>query len=139
MPELKTRPTDANVNDFVAHIDDAQKQADAHTLIQLMSEVSGEPALMWGANMIGFGSYRYPYASGHQGEFFALGFSPRKNNLTLYMMNGFENEAALMTQLGKHKTGKSCLYIRRLSDVNMPILRTLLEKSLIHLKTLYPD
>lgn len=138
MYELKTQPHEADVDAFLAQIADSQQRADAQTLRQLMETISGEPAVMWGATMIGFGSYRYHNTSG-QGRYFAVGFSPRKTNLTVYIMLGFENYGDLMAQLGKHKTGKSCLYIRRLSDINLGILQTLIEKSLIQLKATYPD
>ena len=130
MAEQKTLPTRAEPAQFVATIDDAQKRADTSALIDLMGEVTGERPVMWGPTIVGFGQYHYRYASGHQGDTFMLGFSPRKQALTLYLPGHLEPHCALLDQLGKHSTGKGCLYLKRLSDADPKILRRLLEAAL---------
>ena len=97
-----------------------------------MAEETGEPPRMWGASIVGFGSYHYAYASGREGDWMALGFSPRKANLTLYLMDGFGGYGELLDRLGKHSTGKSCLYIKRLSDVDVDVLREMVRRSYRH-------
>lgn len=126
----KTQPTPADVEAFLSGVADAARQADCRELATLMQQVSGEAPVMWGASMIGFGRYRYQYASGRSGEFFILGFSPRKSDLTLYLMSGFDDAADLMAALGKYKTGKSCLYIKKLADIDPMMLKALLQRSL---------
>jgi len=132
MAELKTRPTGGarEAKAFVAAIADPAARADAETLLKLMREVSGQPPKLWGDSIVGFGSYHYKYASGREGDWFPIGFSPRKANLTIYVLAGFERHAALLTKLGKHKTAKSCLYVKRLADIDLAVLRRLLEDSL---------
>lgn len=132
MAEPKTRPTGGarEVKAFVAAIADPAVRADAETLLALMRELSGQPPKLWGDSMVGFGSYHYKYASGREGDWFPIGFSPRKTNLTIYVLAGFERHAALLARLGKHKTAKSCLYVKRLADIDLPLLRRLLEDSL---------
>ena len=103
-----------------------------------MEEIMGEPAKMWGASIVGFGSYHYVYASGKEGDWMVTGFSPRKQAMTLYIMAGFDRYDELMVQLGKFTTGKSCLYLKNLSDVNESVLRELITASCDHMKTLYP-
>lgn len=125
MSEAKTQPTDENPLAFLDRIEDPQRRADCHAVLAMMQKASGAPPVMWGAAIVGFGRYRYTYASGHSGEWPIIGFSPRKNDLTLYIMPGFDRQAALMAKLGKHKTGKSCLYLKRLSDVDLPTLERL--------------
>jgi hypothetical protein len=98
-----------------------------------MRDITGDEPAMWGTSIIGFGSYRYKYASGREGEWFLTGFSPRKQNLTLYIMSGFDNYDSLLSELGKYKTGKSCLYINKLDDVDMQTLRDLIEQSVAHM------
>ena len=129
MAELKTRKNAANVNEFVANIADSNQQKDAKTLIALMRRATGEKPVMWGATMIGFGSYHYTYASGREGDWFVVGFSPRKRTTTLYIMDGFDEYQSLLSKLGKHSTGKSCLYIKNLDDIDMKVLEQLLKKS----------
>jgi len=138
MAELKTRPTDADVTAFLDAVPDERKRADAHTVCALMAEITGAPAKMWGKNIVGFGNYDYTYASGRSGSWFEAGFSPRKTALTLYVMSGFSGEDDLMSRLGKHTTGKSCLYIKRLSDVDMAVLRELVERSVATIRERYP-
>ena len=136
MAELKTQPTDGDVEAFLAAIPDERRRADARAVCTLMSELSGEPPVIWGTTMVGFGSYAYTYASGHSGESFAVGFAPRKQALTLYLMDGFAETGAggLLARLGPHKTGKTCLYLKRLDDVDKDVLRELISRSLTHVR-----
>lgn len=129
MSDLKTKPTEQNVQAFVESIEDEARRRDCIALVQLMHEVTGEPPKMWGESIVGFGSYRYKYESGREGDWFPVGFSPRKKNLTLYFMSGFEQDRALMSKLGKHKTGKACIYINRLADINLGVLRELVKQA----------
>ncbi len=129
MAELKTKPNSASVKDFIDGIEDERKRKDARAILKLMKEVTGKRPKMWGASIVGFGTYHYKYASGREGDWFVAGFSPRKQNLTLYIMSGFKGHDKLLAKLGKHKTGKSCLYINKLEDVNMTVLRELVKKS----------
>ena len=125
--ELKTKETTASVDAFI----DKQSEtvaADCRTIMQLMKKATGEEARMWGPSIVGYGRYAYKYETGREGEWMITGFSPRKANLTLYIMMGFEEEAALMEKLGKHTTGKSCLYIKKLSDVDLKVLEQLVVK-----------
>ncbi len=129
MAKLKTQPNDDSVEAFVAAIADQTKREDAATLTSLMSAVTGLPPTMWGDAMVGFGSYDYTYASGRTGVWFTIGFSPRKQSLTIYLMDGFEKYESLLAKLGKHSVSKSCLYIKRLSDVDMTVLEELVRRS----------
>ncbi len=129
MAELKTKPTGADVADFIERVTEGERRSDCVTLLALMRDATGEEPRMWGGSIVGFGSYHYKYDSGREGEWMATGFSPRKNDLTLYIMGGFDRYAGLMKKLGKYKTGKSCLYIKTLRDVDMAVLRELVEKS----------
>ncbi len=134
MAELKTQPTDQRVEDFLNTIDDEQKRSDAFALLEFMKEITGEEPVMWGPAIIGFGSYHYKYASGREADWMLTGFSPRKNNLTLYIMQGFDNYEHHLTQLGKHKTGKSCLYVKRLEDLDLDVLRKLISESVEYMR-----
>jgi hypothetical protein len=129
MAELKTKKTEASVDDFIAGIADEQRRADCRTLLAMMKRVTKAPPKMWGASMVGFGSYHYRYASGREGDWFLSGFSPRKQDLTVYVMAGFEDYPELMARLGKYKTGKSCLYLKRLSDIDAAVLEKLIAAS----------
>jgi hypothetical protein len=122
--ELKTKQNDASVEAFLQGVEDPRQRDDAFRVLELMKEITGEPPKMCGTSMIGFGSYHYKYASGREGEWFLTGFSPRKGNLTLYIMPGLDQYGALLQKLGRYKTGKSCLCVKRLDDVD---LATLLE------------
>ncbi|WP_233520554.1 DUF1801 domain-containing protein [Flocculibacter collagenilyticus] len=137
MNQNKTVPTDASVIDFIINIDNPTKKADAHTLLTLMAELSGETATMWGSSIIGFGQYHYKYDSGREGDFLLTGFSPRKQNFSLYIMSGFSQYDELLAQLGKHKTGKSCLYINKLADVDIEVLKQLISLSLDYMRERY--
>ena len=130
MAELKTKETKASVAAFLNKISDEQRRKDCQTVLELMERATREKPKMWGSSIVGFGRFKYRYASGHEGEWPIAAFSPRKNDLTLYFMPGFEEEfETLMAKLGKYKTGKSCLYIKRLDDVKVPVLKELISKS----------
>ena len=133
MAELKTQKNDASVEDFLNGVSDERKRKDSFAILDLMRDVTGDEPAMWGSSIIGFGSYRYKYASGREGEWFLTGFSPRKQNLTLYIMSGFGNYDTLLSELGKYKTGKSCLYINKLDDVDLATLRDLIGQSVAHM------
>ena len=126
MAELKTKPSDAGVEEFLQSVPDERKRADSRTLLEMMQAATGAPPQMWGGSIVGFGSYHYTYASGREGDWFVTGFAPRKQNLTLYLVGGLESHAELLAKLGKHKTGKGCLYINRLADVDRDVLAELL-------------
>ncbi|MCG3209766.1 MAG: hypothetical protein FOGNACKC_03393 [Anaerolineae bacterium] len=132
MAELKTQPTDQNVAAFLNSIADDKKRQDCLAILGLMEQVMGAPPQMWGDSIVGFGSYHYKYASGREGDWFLTGFSPRKQNITLYIMAGFDQYDALLKKLGKFKTGKSCLYIKKLEDIDLPTLRDLVKQSAEH-------
>jgi hypothetical protein len=131
---LKTQKTDASVEEFLGTVPSDRKREDGFALLDLMREVTGEEPAMWGPSIVGFGSYRYKYASGQEGEWPVVGFSPRKANLTLYIMDGFDGYDALLAKLGKHKTGESCLYINKLADVDPETLRELVRQSVEHVR-----
>lgn len=134
MAELKTKKTVASVDDFLAKVSPAKKREDAIALCELMKKVTKLEPKMWGSSMVGFGDYHYKYESGHEGDTFLVGFSPRKQNLTLYIMPGFDDYAELLSKLGKHKTGKGCLYINTLNDIDVPTLQALLKRTLADMK-----
>ena len=129
MAENKTQKTGASVVDFINSVDIKRRREDGFTLLRLMKEVTGEDPEMWGPSIIGFGDYHYRYESGREGDFFLTGFSPRKQSLSLYIMAGFEEYDSLLASLGKHRRGASCLYINKLADVDMDVLRDLIQKS----------
>lgn len=132
MAELKTQATDQSVVEYLNGITDAQKREDCFALVEIMQQITGCEPQMWGSAMVGFGRYRYTYASGHSGETFLTGFAPRKQNLTLYIMAGFERYDELLGRLGKYKIGKSCLYIKGLADIDRATLRELIAQSVTH-------
>ncbi len=132
MSELKTKLNDASVQDFLNSVEDEKKRKDSFKILQLMQEITGDEPKMWGNSIVGFGSYHYKYASGKEGDWFLTGFSPRKQSLTLYIMSGFEKYDELLATLGKHSTGKSCLYVKKTEDVDMQVLRELIELSVEH-------
>lgn len=129
MSNLKTVPTESSVERLIEGVEDPARRGDCRTLLEMMSRVTGEPPRMWGPGMVGFGSYHYRYASGREGDWFLTGFAPRKADLTVYVMAGFARYEALLSRLGKHRTGKSCLYIKRLSDVSATVLEELVGES----------
>lgn len=134
MAELKTKVTKASVKDFINSLPEKEQRDDCFAIAKMMEEITGEKPRMWGPSIIGFGSYTYKYASGHGGEMPVSSFSPRKNALTLYIWTGFDRNKELMAKLGKYKTAKSCLYIKRLSDVDVPTLKKLIKTSLKQLQ-----
>jgi len=138
MSELKTKPTGQNVLDFIDQVEDPVKREDCHRLLKLMQDVTHEAPQMWGSSIIGFERYVYKYASGKTGEWPIIGFSPRKQNLTLYIMTGFDDYEALLAKLGKHKLGKSCLYVKRLADIDMDVLKELASQSVQYMRETYP-
>ena len=138
MAEPKTQQNDLDVDTFLDSVEDEGRRADAHTLRTLMEEITGAPATMWGRAIVGFGAYHYTYASGRTGDWPEVGFSPRKANLTLYITPGFTAYADLLEQLGKHKTGKSCLYVKKLADLDMDVLRTLITESVDDIRARHP-
>lgn len=129
MAELKTKKTKASVAAFLDKISDEQRRKDCQRVLKIMKEATGEEPRMWGSSIVGFGTYKYRYASGQEGEWPIIGFSPRKTDLTLYIMTGFDKFESLMSKLGKYKTGKSCLYIKRLDDLVEPVLKQLISRS----------
>lgn len=129
MAELKTKPTKVTVEDFINKIADEGVRDDCNALIKIMKKVTGEKPVMWGPSIVGFGLYHYKYESGHEGDMCIAGFSPRKPNLTVYLMPGFSEQTDLLKKLGKHKTGKSCLYFKRLSDVDTKVLEKMIADS----------
>ncbi len=137
MAEPKTKPGKTSVAAFIKSVDPA-RHADCETIMAMLQRMTKSPPQMWGTSIIGFGIYHYHYASGREGDWPRIGFSPRKQNLTLYIMNGFDGEPELMAALGKYKTGKSCLYINSLTDINIKVLEKLVKASLKYMNAKYP-
>ena len=137
MAGLKTKPTGASVAAFLKSVDDDQRRRDAREVEKLMKEITGKRPKMWGTSIVGFGTYHYKYKSGREGDWPVTGFSPRKQNLAIYIMPGFSRYTALMKKLGNCKTGKSCLYLKRLDDVDAKVLRQLIARSVADMKKLY--
>jgi hypothetical protein len=137
MAETKTKPTAVSVEAFLDAVPDVQKRADSYVLLKMMQEITGEKPKMWGPSIVGFGQYHYVYASGHEGDMCRTGFSPRKAALTIYFMAGLEARfASQLKKLGKHKASKACLYIKKLADVDLVVLREMIEANLKHLDSL---
>ena len=134
MAELKTKATKESVTGFLNKVSDKGRRDDCFAVLEMMKEVTGEEPEMWGPSIVGFGRYNYKYESGREGEWMITGFSPRKTNLTLYVMPGFEAFPDLMKRLGKFKTGKSCLYLKKLEDVDQGVLRQLVKQSVKKMK-----
>lgn len=135
----KTGPTAASVEDFLAAIEPVARRDDARVVLEMMRRLSGEPPVLWGPSIIGFGRYRYRYESGREGEMCRIGFSPRQAALVLYMIDGYETREALLAKLGKHSTGKSCLYVKRLADIDLGVLETMIAESLAVMAERYPE
>lgn len=129
MAKNKTTQTESSVADFLKAIDDKEKRADAKRVAAMMRKATGKRAKLWGSSIVGFGTYHYKYVSGHEGDSALVSFSPRKKNLVIYIMPGFNEFPALMEKLGKYKTGKSCLYLNKLDDVDEHVLQKLIEQS----------
>lgn len=139
MSDLKTQPTDASVADFLAAVEPAGRRADSQTLATLLSEVTGEAPVMWGTSIVGFGRYTYVNTTKKPADWPIIGFSPRKANLTVYIMPGFEGYEDLLARLGKHRTSVSCLYLNRLSDVDLDVLREMATRSVAWMRARYPS
>ena len=137
MAELKTKANDASVENFLNRVPNARRREDAFRILKLMKTVTRKPPRMWGPSIVGFGQYHYTYATGHEGDICMTGFSPRSQALTIYVMPGFDRYAALMKKLGKYKTGKGCLYINKLDDVDMDVLRQLVTESYRYVRDTY--
>jgi hypothetical protein len=129
MAELKTKATGASVAEFLKGIADPGRRKDCRVVLAMMQEITGSRPKMWGSSIVGFGDHHYKYASGREGDWFVMGFSPRKQDLTLYLTSGVERHRALLEKLGKHKTGMGCLYIKTLDDVDLPTLKRVLRES----------
>ena len=138
MPQNKTQATEMNVEDFIASAS-PDKKSDSQQLIAILQKITGEVPTMWGPSIIGFGSYHYQYESGLEGDSAMIGFSPRKRELVVYIVPGFETFHALLDKLGKHKIGQSCLYIKRLSDINIKVLTDLMTESVKIMRSKYPQ
>jgi nucleoid DNA-binding protein len=134
MAELKTKQTKASVEKFLKGIKDEKKREDSFKILKLMGQITKAEPKMWGPNIIGFGNYHYKYKSGREGDWFLTGFSPRKQSLTLYLMTYLDKHKDLLKKLGKHKTGKGCLYINKLEDVEIKVLKELITTSVKKLK-----
>ena len=135
MSENKTKPNDANVLTFLSAVEPERRRVDALRLNEIFREVTGFEPVMWGASIVGYGSYHYVYKSGREGDFLATGFSPRKTSLTIYIMPGYADFGDILKRLGKHRTGRSCLYINRLDAVDEDVLRELIAAGLRDLGT----
>jgi hypothetical protein len=129
MAETKTKATKISFTSFLADVDGDERRKDCKALAKLMKQVTGEPPVMWGPSIVGFGSYHYKYDSGHEGDSCVVGFSPRKSDLTLYLLSTIPGREALLKKLGKHKSGRACVYIKRLADVDLDVLEELIRRS----------
>ena len=138
MYEAKTKPTRASVAAYINAIESDTRRKDCKELVKLMTRVSGCKPKMWGPSIVGFDQYHYKYASGHEGDSCIIGFASRKSDLTIYLLSGFRGTEGLLAKLGKHKTSKACLYIKRLEDIQLPVLETLLARSIAELRRMYP-
>ncbi len=138
MAENKTKSNKASVTEFLNGIEDQQKRADCRAIAKMMRDATGKRAKMWGAAIVGYDKYNYTYSSGRSGTFMMTGFSPRAQNISVYIMPGFSKFSKLMKQLGKYKTGKSCLYIKKLEDVDQAVLARLIKESIQEMRRLYP-
>lgn len=139
MYEQKTKPTDHSVIEFIEQVESPKKREDAYRLLDIFTETTGYPATMWGPSIVGFGSYHYKYASGHEGNAPLVGFSPRKGKTSLYFATGDPDREALLQKLGKHTSGKACVYINHIADINVEVLKELITQSVEFLRTTYPD
>ena len=137
MVQNKTIPTGASVTDYIDQIDNPQKKEDCITILELMKETTGEEPKMWGSSIVGFGSYHYKYDSGREGDMILTGFSNRKQNITIYIMSGFKKYDDLLAKVGKFKAGKSCFYIKQLSDIDIEILKKMIKLSVEEVNNRY--
>lgn len=139
MYELKTKETDASVIEFIEKVDNLKKKEDAYKLLDIFTDTSGYPAKMWGPSIIGFGSYHYKYASGHEGDAPLVGFSPRKAKISFYFATGDTKREELLEKFGKHTSGKSCVYINKVADIEVEVLKELINQSIKFLQETYPS
>lgn len=139
MAGIKTKPTSRTAASFIEELSDEQVRDDCHVIIKMMKKVTGKEPVMWGPSIIGFGKYRYGNPKGHHGEICLTGFSPRKGNLSLYVLSGAPRQQVLLDKLGKHKAGKGCLYVKKLGDVDLKVLGELVELSYNDMKKKFPD
>lgn len=139
MSDLKTTPNELSVDDFIDAIESEQKRDDSRALLKIMKEITGDAPTMWGTSIIGFGKYHFRYESGREGDWMVAGFSPRKQNLTIYMMGGFENQSDLLTKIGKVKSSVGCLYVKKLVDIDLQILKEMIRLSVDTVKKKYAD
>jgi len=137
MSELKTKRNDASVIAFLDSVENTTRREDSYRVLDVIKKITKKEPEMWGQNMVGFGSYEYKYESGREGSWFVTGFSPRKQNLVVYIMPGFSDISEMLEKLGKHKIGKSCLYINKLSDIDIKILEKIIKKSIIQMEKMY--
>lgn len=136
---MKTVPSKASVTKFLDRVTPAEKREDCFQLNEMMQRITGKPPVIWGDSIVGFGEYHYKYESGREGDFFRTGFAPRKSALTIYIMPGFKKFQPLMKKLGKHKTSVSCLYVKKLADLDLNVLEQLIRSSLQTMNELYPE
>jgi hypothetical protein len=139
MAEPKTRATRESVDKYLDAIGDEQRRGDCRSLVEMMSRVTQEPPTMWGTSIVGFGKYHYKYASGHEGDSCLTGFASRKGDISIYLTAGFEGQEPLLAKLGKHKAGKGCLYVKRLADIDLKMLESLVKGSVAKTRQRYPD
>jgi hypothetical protein len=139
MAELKTQLNDGDVLDFLKSVENPTRRGDSLVVLELMKAVTGETPKMWGTSIVGFGASTMTYANGKTNQWMATGFSPRKQSMTLYIMDGFEGYDELMARLGKHSTGRSCLYIKKIEDIDQDVLRELVSKSVEHMRKTNPS
>ncbi|MEQ8241617.1 MAG: DUF1801 domain-containing protein [Cyclobacteriaceae bacterium] len=137
MAELKTKPTEVDIHDYINMIENEGMRSDSFKLIDMMEDATNQKGMMWGTSILGFGKYSYKYASGREAEWMQVAFAPRKTKLVIYIMDGFKKYNELLTDLGKHKTGKSCLYIKHLSDIDMTILKEIIKQSVAYTSSKY--
>jgi hypothetical protein len=139
MAKNKTTQTEVSVTDFINSVTDETKRDDSYYLIQLMKTQTGFEPKMWGPSIIGFGSYHYKYNSGHEGDAPLLAFSPRKDAISLYLFQSFDEKEELLQKFGKHKAGKGCIYVKKLADVDIEVLKVMMARSVEYIKNLYPS
>ena len=137
--ELKTKETDNSVIEFIETVESPKKREDAYRLLEIFTETTGYEAKMWGPSIIGFGSYHYKYPTGHEGDFMLVGFSPRKAKISLYFATGDSKREELLERFGKHTTGKACVYINKVADIDLEVLKELIRQSVTFLQDMYPS
>jgi len=135
MAELKTKPSERSLESFLRGVEDAERREDCHTILKLMKKITRQEPKVWGDSIVGFGTYHYKYESGREGDWFVTGFSPRKQNLTIYIMPGLDAHKDALKKLGKHKAGRGCLYIKRLADIDQSVLSEMIKTSVAKMKS----